>query len=91
MPQYITLTQLFIATEIGALTPIIVILLIVGLATAFFQAAFQIEDATFSLLPKTAAMVLIVMAGGFGALGIFDDLAVRMILHAPALIRQPWN
>jgi flagellar biosynthesis protein FliQ len=89
--MYIALVQGFMGTVLVALVPIVAVLLVVGLATAFFQAAFQIEDATFSLLPKTAAMIVMAMAGGFGALGILSRLAARMILTAPDLIRQPWN
>jgi flagellar biosynthesis protein FliQ len=91
MPLYITLTRLFMQTEISALTPVILVLLAVGLGTAFLQAALQIEDATFSLLPKTMAMIIIAMAGGFGMLAMFSSLAARMIMQAPALLQQPWN
>jgi len=55
------------------------------------QSALQIEDATFSLLPKTFAMIAIALTGGFGALRVFENLAVLFIGHVPMLVHQPWN
>jgi flagellar biosynthetic protein FliQ len=77
--------------ELAAVTPTIAVLLAIGLATAIFQSAFQIEDATFSLLPKTIAMIIIALFGGFGALYGFEQLASVWIGHAGQLIRQPWS
>ena len=91
MPLYITLLRIAFATELSVLTPIVALLLTVGFATSFFQAAFQIEDATFALLPKTIAMIFIALAGGFGFLAGFERLAVLFILHAPYLVHQPWS
>jgi len=91
MPLYIRLLHLALATELAAISPVVGILLIVGLTTAILQAALQIEDATFSLLPKTFTMIAIAMFGGFGALAIFERLAVMFISRAPYLIGQPWS
>jgi flagellar biosynthesis protein FliQ len=91
MPLYIQLLHIAFATELAVLTPIVALLLTVGFATSFLQAALQIEDATFALLPKTIAMVFIALAGGFGLLGGFERLAVSFILHAPALVHQSWS
>jgi flagellar biosynthetic protein FliQ len=91
MPLYLHLLLAALHTETAALTPIIVVLLAVGLGTAVVQAALQIEDATFSLLPKTLAMIVIALSGGFGALTLFEALARTFILQAPALVHQSWN
>jgi flagellar biosynthesis protein FliQ len=91
MPLYIRLLHIAFATELAVLTPIVALLLIVGFATSFIQAALQIEDATFALLPKTIAMVFIALAGGFGMLSGFEHLATVFILHAPYLVHQSWN
>jgi len=91
MPLYLKLLHMALATELDAISPIIGVLLIIGLATAIFQSAFQIEDATFSLLPKTIAMIAIGLSGGFGALGAFEHLAVLFISKAPMLAHQPWS
>ena len=90
MPLYLKLLHTALATELSALTPVIALLLAVGFATSFIQAAFQIEDATFALLPKTIAMVFIALSGGFGLLAGFEDLATDFILRAPALVHQSW-
>lgn len=91
MALYIKLLHMAFSAELEAITPIIGILLIIGLATAIFQSALQIEDATFSLLPKTVAMIAIAMFGGFGALKVFENFAVLFISHAAILVRQTWS
>jgi flagellar biosynthesis protein FliQ len=90
MPLYITLLHIAFSTELAVLTPIVALLLAVGFVTSFIQAALQIEDATFALLPKTIAMVFIALAGGFGMLAGFELLARAFIIHAPELLRQSW-
>ena len=90
MPLYLQLLHQALATEVSAIMPIIFILLSIGLITAVLQSALQIEDATFSLLPKTFAMIAIGLFGGFGAMRSFQNLAVMFISHAPMLVRQSW-
>ncbi len=90
MPLYLKLLHLALATELIALTPMGAVLLGVGLVTALVQSALQIEDATFSLLPKGFAMIALALTGGFGALNEFEGLAVLFITHAPALVHQTW-
>jgi flagellar biosynthetic protein FliQ len=91
MPLYIQLLSLALSTALAGITPIVAILLAVGLVTAIFQSALQIEDATFSLMPKAIAMIMIGLFGGFGALQVFETLATLFISHAPMLIRQSWS
>lgn len=91
MPLYLQLLHIALATELSVLTPIVLLLLGVGFATSFFQAAFQIEDATFALLPKTIAMIFMVAAGGVGMLAGLQHLAVAFITHAPSLIQHTWS
>ena len=90
MPLYLQLLHEALSTELAALTPIITILLIIGLITALVQGALQIEDPTFALLPKTAAMIVLALSGGFGALTMFETLAKSFITNAPDLVRQTW-
>ncbi len=91
MPHFAVLLHLAMQTELAALTPLILILLAVGLVTAIIQAALQIEDTTFSLLPKTFAMIAIALFGGFGALGMFSQLATIFISSAATMTHQPWS
>ncbi len=90
MPFYLKLLQYAFATGLAAIWPCVLVLLIVGMVTSILQAVLQIEDATFALLPKTLVMALLAFTGGFGALGIMEDLARRFIMNAPALVHQSW-
>ena len=91
MPLYLALLHIAFATELNVLTPIVALLLTVGFITSFIQAALQIEDATFALLPKTIAMIFIALTGGFGLLAGFERLATMFILRAPYLVHQSWH
>jgi flagellar biosynthetic protein FliQ len=91
MALYITLLHAAFAAELAAVTPIVLLLLAVGLVTAILQAALQIEDATFSLLPKSFAMIFIGLFGGFGAMAVFERFAVYFIGHAAILVHQSWS
>ena len=90
MPLYLRFFQHAFATGLAAILPCVLVLLAIGLTTSIVQAAFQIEDATFALLPKTMAMIALAFTGGFGALGVFEALAKDFITNAPALVHQPW-
>jgi flagellar biosynthesis protein FliQ len=91
MPLYLTLLRTALATETEAVMPIIMLLLIVGITTATVQAALQLEDTALNLLPKTVAMILIAVFGGFGALNLFKTLITAWIGHASLLVHQPWS
>ena len=91
MPLYLTLLHRAMTTEVTAVMPIIMLLLAVGLTTATIQAALQLEDTALNLLPKTIAMILIAVFGGFGAIGLFKGLVVAWIGHATLLVHQSWS
>ena len=91
MPLYAKLLHDAMMAELSAITPIILLLLAIGFATAIIQSALQIEDTAFSLLPKTIAMIGIAMFGGFGALHIFTAFALSWIGHAGSLVHQSWS
>jgi flagellar biosynthesis protein FliQ len=91
MPLYIMLLHQALMTELRAVWPIVLLLLVVGTATATLQAAFQLEDTALSLLPKTITMIVIAVLGGFGALALLKSLAVAWIGHAGMLVHQPWS
>lgn len=91
MPLYIRLLHEALATELNAILPIVIVLLAIGVLTATFQAAFQLEDTALSLLPKTIAMIVIALMGGFGALRTIQLLAGSWITHTGMLIHQSWS
>jgi flagellar biosynthesis protein FliQ len=90
-PLYLCYLHDALATVLAAVLPIISLMLAIGLLTGFFQASFQIEDATFNLMPKTIAMIFIALFGGFGAIPIFLHFAEQSISHAPYMVRETWN
>jgi flagellar biosynthesis protein FliQ len=91
LPLYLRILHQALTTEVMVIGPIVITILVVGFITGFFQAALQIEDATFNLLPKTIAMIILVLLGAFGAMPIFEHFTTQLILNAPSLVRQPWN
>jgi len=91
MPLYLKLLQQALTTEVAALTPVILVLLVIGVATAIFQAALQIEDATLALLLKTLAMIGMILFGGLSFMTGFEVLATFWIGHAPSLIHMSWS
>ncbi|WP_419759375.1 flagellar biosynthetic protein FliQ [Acidisoma sp.] len=91
MPLYLKLLHAALATEVEAVLPIIMLLLIVGVTTATLQAIFQMEDTALNLLPKTVVMILIGIFGGFGALDLFKSLIVAWIGNVGLLVHQSWS
>jgi flagellar biosynthesis protein FliQ len=91
MPFYLQLTHTALSVELAAIGPIIGLLLAIGLLTAILQAALQIEDAGFSLLPKVIIMMALPLLGGIGALHGFEALATLWISHAGQLVHRPWS
>jgi flagellar biosynthesis protein FliQ len=91
MPFYIQLLHLALTQELAAIAPIIALLLAVGLVTAVLQAALQIEEGGFSLLPKVLIMIFLPVLGGITALHMFEALATSWISHAGQLVHRSWS
>jgi flagellar biosynthesis protein FliQ len=91
MPFYIQLLHTALTTELAAILPIIELLLVVGLLTAFLQASLQLEDAGFSLLPKVIITLALPVLGGVGALHGIEALATLWISHAGQYVRHSWS
>jgi len=91
MPFYIKLTHQALEAGFVSIAPIILILLVIGLATGIMQAALQMEDAAFGLVAKTIAMIVIALFGGFGALQMIEGLATFWISHADMFVHQSWS
>lgn len=90
MPLYLRLYQYAIEVGLSAIFPIVLVLLSVGLLVSILQSVFQIEDPTFALLPKTAAMIILAFTGSLGAFYIFQSLCSHFIMNAPDLVRRVW-
>jgi flagellar biosynthesis protein FliQ len=91
MPLYIQLLHIALTQELAAILPIIGLLLVVGLVTAFLQAALQIEEAGFSLLPKVIVMIGLPVLGGISAMHDVEALATLWITHASQLVHRSWS
>jgi flagellar biosynthetic protein FliQ len=91
MPFYIQLLHDALTTELAAILPIIGLLLVIGLLTALLQAALQIEDAGFSLMPKIIIMLALPLLGGITALHTIETLATLWISHAGQLVHRSWS
>jgi flagellar biosynthetic protein FliQ len=91
MPYYLQLLRGALGVELAQITPVIGILLIVGLVTAIFQAALQMEDTAFSLLPKLLAMIAIGLLGGVGFMQGFEHFATGWIAQAPSMVSRSWR
>lgn len=90
MPFYLKLYQYALEVGLSAIFPIILFLLSVGLLVSILQSVFQIEDPTFALLPKAAAMIILAFTGSFGAFYIFQSLCTNFIVNAPVLVSRVW-
>lgn len=91
MPFYIQLLHLALTEELSIVMPIIGLLLAVGLLTAILQAALQIEEPGFSLLPKVLIMTVLPLLGGITALHLIEALATSWISHAGELVHRSWS
>jgi flagellar biosynthesis protein FliQ len=91
MPLYIQILHIALMQELTAVLPIIGLLLTVGLVTAFLQAALQIEEAGFSLLPKVIVMIGLPVLGGISAMHGVEALATLFITHASQLVHRSWS
>jgi len=91
MPFYLQLLRAALAVELAQIGPVIFVLLIVGLATAILQAALQMEDTAFSLLPKLLAMIAAGLFGGVGLMNGFEHFATFWITQAPATVQHSWR
>lgn len=90
MPLYLKLYQYALEVGLSAIFPIVLVLLSVSLFVSILQSVLQIEDPTFALLPKTAAMIILAFTGSLGAFYIFENLCSSFIMNAPDLVSRVW-
>jgi flagellar biosynthesis protein FliQ len=91
MPLYLLLFSKALSTVVACLYPIIGLVLVVTVITAIIQAALQLEDVALSLLPKTVAVIFLILASGLGLLHGIHELMEFWIGHVDRLIRLPWS
>lgn len=91
MPLYILMFSDALSTVAACLYPMIGLVLAVTVVTAIIQASLQLEDTALSLLPKTIAVILIILFFGMGLIAGIETLARLWIGHAAQLVREPWS
>ena len=65
--------------------PILLVVLIIGLAVSIFQAATQINEATLSFIPKLVGVFVVLVLAGPWMLTIMVDYMRLIFTSVPAL------
>ena len=66
--------------------PVLLTVLVVGLAVSVFQAATQINEATLSFVPKMIAAVAVLMIAGPWMLSTLVEFLQRMLQAIPSAV-----
>ncbi len=74
-----------------AVTPLIFGIILVGLALAVLQGAFQIEDSTLAMGAKLAIVLLMAGSGLVDIYVSLSGLAADWLRHIPDIINRPWS
>lgn len=69
--------------------PILLLLLVVGLAVAVLQALTQVQEATLAFVPKMLALGVLLLAGAPAAAGLMRGLAQQVFDMAIAAGMAP--
>ena len=67
--------------------PILLVVLIIGLAVSIFQAATQINEATLSFIPKLVGVFAVLVLAGPWMLTVMVDYMRLIFTSVPALAR----
>ncbi len=66
--------------------PVLVVMLIIGLAAGILQTATQIREASIPFVLKLAGVAMLTTAAGPLMMGGIDDYATRLLQAIPGLI-----
>lgn len=81
-----TQTRLAMETMLLIAGPLLLIILVIGLAVSIFQAATQINESTLSFIPKLLGVVVALVIGGPWMLTVLIDFTRRCLTNLPALV-----
>ena len=84
--QVFTLGQEGLLQLLTVSAPVLLTVLVVGLAVSIFQAATQINEATLSFVPKVVAAVAVLAVAGPWMLSTLVEYLQRTLLAIPAAI-----
>jgi flagellar biosynthetic protein FliQ len=85
-------TQVFTAGQQGLLlllmvsAPVLLVVLVVGLAVSVFQAATQINEATLSFVPKIVAAVVVLAVAGPWMMTTLVEYLQRTLQAIPSAV-----
>lgn len=82
----LTLGQEALITLLMVATPLLGVILVVGLLISLFQAITQIQEATLAFVPKLVAAVVVVIWAGPWMLGTMVDYIRRIIEAIPSAV-----
>lgn len=82
----LTLGQEALITLLMVATPLLGVVLLVGLLISLFQAITQIQEATLAFVPKLVAAVVVVIWAGPWMLGTMVDYIRRIIEAIPSAV-----
>jgi flagellar biosynthetic protein FliQ len=81
-----TQTRLAMETMLMVAGPLLLIVLLIGLAVSVFQAATQINESTLSFIPKLLGIVITIVIAGPWMLTVLLDFTRRCLSGIPALV-----
>ncbi|HET9822183.1 MAG TPA: flagellar biosynthesis protein FliQ [Burkholderiaceae bacterium] len=85
-------SQVFTAGQQGLLlllmvaAPVLIVILVVGLAVSIFQAATQINEATLSFVPKIVAAVVVLAVAGPWMMTTLVEYLQRTLQAIPSAV-----
>lgn len=84
--QVLTFGQQGLYMLLTVAAPVLLTVLVVGLAVSIFQAATQIHEATLSFVPKVLAAVAVLAVAGPWMLTSLVDYLQRMLQAIPSVV-----
>jgi flagellar biosynthetic protein FliQ len=84
--QVLTLGQQGLLTMLAVAAPVLLVVLVVGLAVSVLQAATQLNEATLSFVPKIVACVATIAVAGPWMLTTLVEYLQRMLQSIPSMV-----
>jgi flagellar biosynthetic protein FliQ len=84
--QVLTLGQEGLMMLLTIAAPLLLVVLVVGLAVSIFQAATQIHEATLSFVPKLVAAVIVLAVAGPWMISSLVEYLQRTIQAIPTVV-----
>lgn len=83
----LTIAQQAMALLMMICTPLLGVVLVVGLVVSVVQAITQIHESTLAFLPKLVAAIVVLVVGGPWMIGMLVDYLRRTLQSIPAMVQ----